>query len=212
MDLESKTKDICEIKENLVAALKMHINHGIDQADAKEAGEVADIIKDLAEAEKACYESEYYKTVIKAMHEKGENEFEEDEAQYGYRPSKTRHKPYPDTYMGDIYRKPYLDQEPYIDDYLGNERMGYHINRTSSGRFKSGHNPRHGQAYNQYQESRRGYMDTHSEDDKYEMNVHAQEHVADTIATIRDIWKSADPELKKRIKADFTSLLSEMSI
>lgn len=44
------------------------------------------------------------------------------------------------------------------------------------------------------------------------MNAHALEHVSDTIATMRDIWKSADPDLKKRMKSDFTNLLSEMTI
>lgn len=42
------------------------------------------------------------------------------------------------------------------------------------------------------------------------MNRHASEHVSDTIETLREIYKGADPELKKRIKADMNKLISEM--
>lgn len=44
------------------------------------------------------------------------------------------------------------------------------------------------------------------------MDAHAAEHVGDTLATIREIWKTADPEMKKRIKADFTTLVNEMTV
>ena len=42
------------------------------------------------------------------------------------------------------------------------------------------------------------------------MTRHANEHVADTMETVREIYKSADPDLKKRIKTDLTKLISEM--
>lgn len=38
-----------------------------DRMDVKEAGDLADIIKDLAEAEKSCWEAEYYRSVSEAM-------------------------------------------------------------------------------------------------------------------------------------------------
>ena len=42
------------------------------------------------------------------------------------------------------------------------------------------------------------------------MDRHANEHVMDTIATIREIYKAADPELRTRIKGDLTKLVGEM--
>lgn len=38
-----------------------------DRMDVKEIGDLADIIKDLAEAEKSCWEAEYYRSVSEAM-------------------------------------------------------------------------------------------------------------------------------------------------
>ena len=69
---------------------------------------------------------------------------------------------------------------------------------------------RQGQAYNEYQSAKRHYTMTNSQTDKDEMTRHANEHVADTMETVREIYKSADPDLKKRIKTDLTKLISEM--
>lgn len=59
-------KNIHSIIERLSECVKSEVDKGIDQVDTKEMGEVADIIKDLCEAE-------YYAKIGKAM----------DEAEYG---------------------------------------------------------------------------------------------------------------------------------
>ena len=59
-------KNIHSIIERLSECVKSEVDKGIDQVDTKEMGEVADIIKDLCEAE-------YYAKISKAM----------DEAEYG---------------------------------------------------------------------------------------------------------------------------------
>lgn len=59
-------KNIHSIIEKLSECVKCEVDKGIDQVDTKEMGEVADIIKDLCEAE-------YYAKISKAM----------DEAEYG---------------------------------------------------------------------------------------------------------------------------------
>lgn len=41
--------------------------YGPDRMDVKEMGELADIVKDLAMAEKECWEAQYYRTVTDAM-------------------------------------------------------------------------------------------------------------------------------------------------
>lgn len=40
---------------------------GIDRVDLREMGDIADIVKDLAEAEEKCWKAEYYKAVTEAM-------------------------------------------------------------------------------------------------------------------------------------------------
>lgn len=67
-----KIKDLKETKEKLVDALKGNLATGIENVDTKEAGEVTDMIKDLAEAEKECWEAAYYESIVKAMKDDGE--------------------------------------------------------------------------------------------------------------------------------------------
>lgn len=60
--------------------------------------------------------------------------------------------------------------------------------------------------------SRRHYHDSNKSEDKEEMNRHAREHIANTLESIRTIWSSSDPELKKRMKADLTALVGELTV
>lgn len=54
------------IKNQLIQEVEKNIaERGIERVD----GEKVDMIKDLAEAEKACWEAEYYRTVAEAMKE-----------------------------------------------------------------------------------------------------------------------------------------------
>lgn len=42
------------------------------------------------------------------------------------------------------------------------------------------------------------------------MERNVDKHVYNSITTVREIYKAADPEMKKRIKADLTKLVGEM--
>lgn len=67
---------IGELKTELVDCLKSEFAKGLSCIDTKEAGEVTDMIKDLAETERNCYEACYYKSIVEAM----------EDARYGYNP------------------------------------------------------------------------------------------------------------------------------
>ena len=54
--------------------------------------------------------------------------------------------------------------------------------------------------------------DSNKSEDKEEMNRHAREHIANTLESIRTIWSSSDPELKKRMKADLTVIVGELTV
>lgn len=59
---------ICEIKNEVIGLIEKNIgNRGIERADVNELGKLADIVKDLAEAEEKCMKATYYCTVTKAM-------------------------------------------------------------------------------------------------------------------------------------------------
>lgn len=51
---------------------------------------------------------------------------------------------------------------------------------------------------------------TNSQEDREMMERNADKHVYNSITTVREIYKAADPEMKKRIKADLTKLVGEM--
>lgn len=45
--------------------------YGPDKMNVEEIGKLADAVKDMAEAEKACWEAEYYRSVTEAMESQG---------------------------------------------------------------------------------------------------------------------------------------------
>lgn len=207
--------DLCEIKADIMKGLKAEIAGGLEKVDTEEAYKVVDMIKDLAAAEKDCLESEYYKAVIEAM---GQDTVE----RYGYMPNDNW--TYRDTigynnrhygngkfapkgsgsYMGF---KPTMRQMPYIHDYIEDPEE---FSRNMRYGYSDSSNNRYGRSYSQYQDAKRYYTESHSEKDKNEMTMHAKEHLSDTLVTLRDIWSTADPELKKRMKNDLSNLMGEM--
>ena len=59
---------IKETKDQVLKRLEQVINEkGVERMNVQEAGMLADVVKDLAEAEKSCWEAEYYMAVTEAM-------------------------------------------------------------------------------------------------------------------------------------------------
>lgn len=59
---------IKETKDTVLERLDKSINEkGPERMNVQEVGMLADVVKDLAEAEKACWEAEYYRSVTEAM-------------------------------------------------------------------------------------------------------------------------------------------------
>lgn len=60
---------IKEAKDQFLDLMEQDIKQhgGVQRVDVKLHGELADIVKDLAEAEKSCWEAEYYRAVTEAM-------------------------------------------------------------------------------------------------------------------------------------------------
>lgn len=82
--------------------------YGPDKMNVEEVGKLADAVKDMAEAEKACWEAEYYRSVTEAM--EGQSGYMPEGMGYGrmgYNPSRDS--------MGRYARRGY-----------GNAGMGYH--------------------------------------------------------------------------------------
>lgn len=225
--------DICEVKKDLVDNLKAQIGAvGFGQMDTMETGQVIDMIKDLAEAEKACMEACYYEKIVEAMEEASE---EDEEGRMGYN---SRHyasgrfapkgRGTRMGYMPDLMMPP--QQYPYIYGYMEDpefehkmrDRMGYQPsgagNRSQSG-SRMGYedwdldpddDPRQSKEYNEYKRAKRHYTTTKSPADKQQMDEHMTKHMNQAMDSFREIWKDADPTMRKRMKADLTALIGEM--
>lgn len=221
---------LCEVKKDLLEGLCGEIEaKGFHCMDAEETGEVVDMIKDLADAEKNCYKAEYYKSIVEAM-----EEAEEEEelmmklgmgGKMGYNPHRSSST---GRYMGRPGYVPMhmMDDEDFVAqmDWDG-PRMGY----TPSGqgnRSQSGNNvpnmggrggytdgmSRYGRPYEDWRMAKRSYTETHSQEDKDRMNEHANEHIMASITSIREIFNAADPEMKRRVRQDLTSLVNELNV
>lgn len=183
--------------------LKHATEQGLANLDTHEAGEVADIIKDLSEAEKNEWESCYYKKILEAM--------ESSEAdRYGYIPPEMSRIGRQGRQRENIKRW-VCDPDMFEQDM--EDRMGYTPNWRripSSQSYDTERDDRYGKPYREYLDSRRHYTETKSQVDKDAMDMHANEHLMDVMNTIREIYKGADPDQRKRMKSDLTKLVGEM--
>ena len=234
-EVMEKLEDVKKLKCDLMDCLKAEISSkGLQCIDTKEAGEVVDMIKDLAEVEKECMEAFYYQKVTEAMVSYEEPRYDGDMMGYNPNRSKTtgRYMSGRNRSMGFMPHMPYLEYDGNMqpDDYMREAMMGYSSGNRSGNQgqnqnWSSGNqgqnqnmgydkdmDPRYGRAYNEYRMKRRHYHETNSPTDKKEMDLHAEEHVRDIVATARDIWKDADPNLRKQMKEDFTKLVGEMTV
>lgn len=215
-EVMEKIKPIKELKEKLLECFKAEISaKGIECVDTEEAGKVVDMIKDLAKTEKSCMEALYYQKVTEAM-------LSYEEPRYGYNANRSATTGrYTSSGRGGrsggrmgfvppMVPQPEMDWGNDCDPGFyeeSNKKRGYWPGRDM---MDGNMDPRYGNAYNKYKMTRRHYTESRSEADKKEMHRHAEEHLNDTIATVKDIWEDADPLLKQKMKEDFTKLIGEM--
>ena len=222
-------EEIGAIKKDLIKIFDSEIHRkGVDDLDTKDCGEVVDMIKDLAEAEKACMEACYYETIIKAM-EKADEEGEDD-GRMGYN---SRHyasgrfapkgRGTRMGYMPETMRYPYFNDDNMIyEGDMRSRRFGYQPsgagNRSQSGSrmgyddmdWEPDDDPMQSREYNDYKRAKRHYTESKNVMDKQAMDEHAMKHMNQAMESFREIWKDADPAMRKRMKADLTALVGEM--
>ena len=197
MTHRAKASDVCEMKSRLVDRLKSSMDAGLDQLDASEAGQVTDMIRDLAEAE-------YYCSVTEAMRGC-------DDDRTGYRPGRDP--------MGGLDGSRRRGYEGPDDDAPSSQgrhmTMGYRPGDPDARMERWGDadgDDTHGRAFREWRRARRHYTETHSAEDKRRMRESENEHLAETMATFREMWEDAEPDMRKRMKDDLTKLVSEMAV
>ena len=180
MDKIEGLKDIMDLKKELIEETTHQFKNGIQNVDTNEAMNAIDMIKDLAEAEEKCVKACYYQKIIESM-EEAEND------RYGYNPNYNG---------GRRYREP--------DVFY--ERMGYE----PSPNTRDFHDYMTESNLEKWRNAKRHYQSSHSAADKEEMNGHAKAHLAETMATLKEIMANSDPDLQKRMKNDLTNLINEI--
>ena len=223
--------EICELKKDLVKifASELHTK-SVNDLDTKDCAEVADMIKDLAEAEKACMEACYYETIVKAMEKADEDD--DDDGRMGYNSRHYANGRFAPKGRGARmgYIPDMMMQYPYIYGYINDpdfedkmaERYGYQTsgagNRSQSGSrmgyddwdWDPDDDPKQSKEYNEYKRAKRQYTESKSPADKQRMDEHAMKHMNQAIDSFREMWKDADPTMRKRMKTDLTALVGEM--
>lgn len=203
-DTQSNMSDISEIKKTLTSWLKSAVMSGPEHMNVVDLKETADAIKDLAEAEKECREAEYYKSVVKAM-ESGDDGPAYLESmrsgRMGYRPVYTMGYSAP-SMPGD---QRYYGGDAYIpaNDFTSMRSDERYENNPDSDRY--------GRAFSEYRRARRNYTETHSPSDKRDMDAMAQNHLANAVSTMKEMWSAADPEMKAKMKSELSKLMNEMN-
>lgn len=162
------TKEIECVESILATNFKNYLDKGIDGADISVVKETADAIKDLAQAK-------YYCKVTKAM--------EDSEKEYlmGYNATG-----YNGRSGGRMGYEPYMDEEPYINDYISNPgKFKQEMARRS---MRMGYDPDYGVRgmNNMY-----GYMEGES-----------------ILEMVKKAWKDATPTEKTQMKQDLNAILA----
>ena len=222
-ELMQKAEKLCEIKDKLVTAMADQVNMGIQNVNTHEAGQVIDMIKDLAEAEEKCWKACYYKSIVKVMRD--EDEWAQSlppEERRGYdhwRYSSGRFAPSGRGHYSSGYRpmEGMHDMDPWMNMGHGDDRTPRrdHDGQNRShmdGSDRYGYTPSmRGMKYDKYARARRGYDEHKDAGSKSQMDESAKEYVVDMAESVREMWRDADPALRKEIRNHFVALTGEMN-
>ena len=198
-----KYNDICSLKHHMLHYVMGETEKGFEANPEKVhiLKEYVEMIKCLAETEKECQEADYYEAVVQAMEDTGMM----DSERMGYNPNRNRMGQYSDGRAGN-------------SDSGSNSRRGYSPDMYSRMMMRPGDDredwsdddPRHSESFNRFRKAKRYYTKSHSEEDKQRMKDASNDHMMETMATIREMWDDADPELRTRMKADLTNLVTNL--
>lgn len=183
--------------------------HSDDNGNVAIMAQAADMLKDLACATKECEEAAYYRSVTDAMDRYGRD------GRMGYRPDMRHGRGMSRMDMPDMYLDPRYDETPdgqRINHRAVDDRPGYSPDWRSASMPDPDYDDRYGRTFNEYRRAKRHYTETHSDSDKMKMRDSTNAHMMETMATLREMFDDADPELKKRMKADMVKLTGEMSV
>lgn len=100
----------------------------------------------------------------------------------------------------------------------GSSSRGGDYGSSNSGSNSMGSNGRmgymgseRGHRYDRYHQARMGYHESKDAPHKEHMDAAAREYVVDIAETVKEMWRDADPAMRKEIKNKFVALTGEMN-
>lgn len=229
-NFKEKFERVCAIKDRAIGIVESQINGNIENVDAKELGEVADIAKDFSEIMKNCAEAEYYYSITEAM----DNASDEDKKYYmeKYLPETMMYY----TPMGNYRRMRdsrgrFMYTEPYIEDrynmdmyplyynnstnpttrYMnnnGNDNMGSRTSRSGNMTSNMSRDYREGRS----PMVRRTYMEMkeHGED-KSKTTMELEKYMSELSEDLTEMIDEMDTQEKSILKQKLATLASKIN-
>lgn len=230
--LEEEAKPIKKLCEKLIDSVNHELDKGVENVDAKELGEVIDMIKDLYEAKKEMYEACYYKQIMEAMEEHDFEDAEEimDEGRRGYRgqPRDSRgrymRRGYDEMmYMPEMYRdmdlmdgKMYYTSANRSQGSQGQSNGGSSMGSSNSGSMGYSDGMMRDSREGRSGQSRKGYVETkemhkgNSEEDKMAKKRELDKWMSDFSSDVKELVGDMTAEEKTLLKTRLNNLQSSL--
>lgn len=186
------------MKEQLMSCAESQM-HNLKDVDAKELGEVVDMVKDLEEAI-------YYCTITEAMNKK-DIEKEKETNNYYYGTNYPMSMPSPRYYTPEIYYRD-IDRNNGYMYYDGNEHSMMHYDNRNYYPMTTERDPREGKSYmrrRMYMEGKEAHKDTQQQ--MKELEEYLQELSTDVTEMIKD----ASTEEKALLRQKLTTLSNKIA-
>lgn len=207
------------LKERFLSLVETQLND-VQNADAKELGEVMDMAKDCAELDKLCWEAKYYKTITESM-----GDVDEETKQAYMR------KYIPELDQGRFYSGNYGRSRYYHDDMIYDPEMEYmrsmkdhgmgrmYYSNYAGGSGNSGssggsyytnemgmRDPREGRAGM----ARRNYMDMKDSGDPASKQKELEKYMQELAADMTEMLSDLTPQEKQVVKTKLTALANKV--
>ena len=181
--------------EKLELCVSEKMEEGLDKVNAKEMGEVVDMIKDSYEIEKLKAEKKYYDSVVNAMHEHdAKEEYYEDMGYPVRRDSRGRFmsgsmRGGRRGYEAYAHRPEDMTRDMYWDDYRDRKDSG----------------SRFGYSHDEYMQKRSEYPMTDPEGAKHRKQL-LNDYMDDLFDMAKEMVQDMSPEEKQMWKAKLTQI------
>lgn len=208
---------LSKIEDELLDMMERQTVRGLESVDARELGEVVDMVKDVAEAK-------YYCSIVLAMQE-------EEEGPMGYNSRRYANGRYAPKGRGSMGYEPMGDV--WMDDrwegpmgYSGGAQGGTHGNsgnmgarmqtppqNGSQGSMGYGGNQMrngYGDAYNRYQNAKMGYNMAKTAENRRGMDDAANEHVREFTDSMTEMWQDADQSQRNQMRNALVKFVNEL--